>query len=43
MRYLIIILALSGCHHSIEVRASGTVAVDGQEPIQWVARYQAGH
>jgi hypothetical protein len=37
-----LLLALAGCHQSVEVRASGRVDVRGGEPVEWVARYQAG-
>lgn len=38
---LVLLLVLTGCSQSVEIRASGTHSVDG-EPVTWTARYCAG-
>lgn len=35
------LLALAGCSQSVEIRAQGSHATPGGEPVQWVARYCA--
>lgn len=38
---LVLVLILSGCSQSVEIRAHGSHTPPGGEPVEWVARYCA--